>query len=132
MVKEYLRWVDGGTTSQSSIPSRRPSLGSSEQVSGTRVMDSGGSSHGDVQPTTHFSFPGRPVGMKATKEALKEARIIDRAALAQAQATKNLASAAFKKVVVVEDHNLLLLMNLSKVTSLDLKNTCNENKSMNC
>ena len=117
MVKEYPRWANAGTTSQSSTPSRRPGLGSSEQVSGIGVTDSGGSWHGDVQPATHVSFPGRPVGTKAAKEALKEARITDRAALAQAQATKNLASAPLKKVTVLEDHNLLLLMNSSKVTS---------------
>ena len=117
MVREYPRWADGGTTSRSSTPSRKPGLGSSEQVSGTGVTDSGGSWHGDVQPATHVLFPSRPVGTKAAKEALKEARITDRAALAQAQATANLASAALKKVAVLEDHNLLLLMNSSKVTS---------------
>ena len=80
-------------------------------------MDSGGSLDGDVQLATHFSFPDRPVGTKAIKEALKEARIPNRAALAQAQATEYLASATLKKVAILEDHNLLLLMNSSKVTS---------------
>ena len=107
IVKDYPRWADGVTTTRQITPSKRKSL-SSEYKSQAGTMESVGVVDSPLK--SNVSLRDRPMGTKVAKEAQRSNKIFENAANRQAMATEAIADAQIRKVSVLEDQNMILLM----------------------
>jgi hypothetical protein len=58
------------------------------------------------------NFNVRPGGTKAAKEDQRQQKVREAALFAQAEATKTMAAAQMRKVALLEEQNLLMLMTM--------------------
>ncbi|KAG0574448.1 hypothetical protein KC19_VG262800 [Ceratodon purpureus] len=106
-VREVPRWADGWSQPKPPTPKRKEPCDSSDRES--HREDTGTVTEGapDMDEARHFR--GRPGGTKAAKEVVRQAKVKEGAAWAQATATQLMAEATRRKAASMEDQNLLLL-----------------------
>ena len=107
IVKDYPRWADGVTTTRHITPTKRKSM-SSEHESQAGTTESVGVVESPLK--SNASLRDRPMGTKVAKETQRSNKIFENAANRQAMATEAIDDAQIRKVNVLEDQNMILLM----------------------
>jgi hypothetical protein len=88
-------------------------LGEMEWGVATTSEEGGGSAEGGrVRAEASRIFKGRPGGVKAAKDDVKQGKIHEGLMLAHAEATRSMAATHMRKAAILEDHNLLMLMSM--------------------
>jgi hypothetical protein len=67
---------------------------------------------GSVRQESSQVFKGRPGGVKAAKDEVRQGKIHEGLMLAHAEATRSMAAAHMRKAAILEDQNLLMLMSM--------------------
>jgi hypothetical protein len=109
LVKDYLKWFDGGTCSGNVMPSKRRAS-TSDHGHGVESADTTSNLHNTPEMAGSAWQGTRPTGTKAAKEAQKNLKVKEAAAYKQAKAMEVLAKAALRKTALMEEHNLILLI----------------------
>ena len=105
LLKDYPRWTDGWT--QSPMKKKRPA----NECEGSNTQDEdGGISEGVAR--SRSAYNERPGGVKAAKQDNIQQKSRDGAFYAQAEATRSMAAVQMKKIALMEDQNMLLLMTM--------------------
>jgi hypothetical protein len=65
-----------------------------------------------VRAEASWIFKGRPGGVKAAKDDVRQGKIHEGLMLAHAEATRSMAAAHMRKAAILEDQNLLMLMSI--------------------
>ena len=105
LLKDCPRWADGWT---------QPSIGKKRVANDCE----GSNSHGvDVDILGGYTrsqsvYNERPGGVKSAKQDSMQQKVRDGALYAQAEATRSMAAVQMRKVAVIEDQNMLLLMTM--------------------
>ena len=106
LLKDCPRWTKGWM--QSPMGKKRPA----HECEGSNIQDLDG---GILEGATMFQsvYNERPRGVKAAKQHNIHQKIRDGALYAQAEATRNITTVQMKKIALIEDQNMLLLMTMS-------------------
>jgi hypothetical protein len=117
LVRDYPHWADGWSTgTPKSTPSRdRHDV---EAKVGTHGS-SGLGFEGDTQMEANRRFSCRPQGTKAAKEVQKQGKQKEKIQHAQSRAAQVMAEASLKKLALLEDQNLLILMTNPQMVTAD-------------
>jgi hypothetical protein len=107
IVRDVPRWADGWSQPKPPTPKRTEPCESSDQES--HREDAGTVTEGAPDMDQARQFRGRPGGSKAAKEVVRQGKIKEGAAWAQATATQVMAEAMLRKAASMEDQNMLLL-----------------------
>ena len=106
-VRDVPRWADGWSQPKPPTPKRKEPCESSDRES--HREDAGTVTEGAPDMDQAMHFRGRPGGSKAAKEVVRQGKIKEGAAWAQATATQVMAEATLRKAASMEDQNMLLL-----------------------
>ena len=105
LLKDCPRWADGWT--QQSVGKKRVS----NECEGSNTHDVDvGCSEGATRSQSFYNE--RPGGVKSAKHDSMQQKVRDGALYAQAEATKSMAAVQMRKVALIEDQNMLLLMTM--------------------
>jgi hypothetical protein len=118
LVREFPRWSEGWFPMKPAIPTKRKAASSSHDSH--EATSASSSVHVDqTDSNANTVLRDRPSGTKAAKRKHKQGKVREGAMYAQAKATSDLAFATLKKMALLEEQNLLILMTIheSQVTS---------------
>jgi hypothetical protein len=118
LVREFPRWSEGWFPMKPAIPTKRKAA-SSGHDSHEAAPASSSVQVDQMDSNANTVLQDRPSGTKAAKREHKQGKVREGAMYAQAKATSDLASATLKKMALLEEQNLLILMTTpeSQVTS---------------
>jgi hypothetical protein len=118
LVREFPRWSERWFPMKPTIPTKRKAA-SSGHDSHRAVPTSSSVQVDQMDSNANTVLQDRPSGTKAAKREHKQGKVREGAMYAQAKATSDLASATLKKMALLEEQNLLILMTTpeSQVTS---------------
>ena len=105
LLKDCPRWADGWT--QSPMAKKR----AAHEFEGSNTQAEDGAISESVA-RSHTVYNERPGGVKAAKQDIMQQKVREGALYAQAEATRSLAAVQMKKVALIEDQNMLLLMTM--------------------
>ena len=105
LLKDCPRWADGWT--QPSVGRKRVS--NECEGSNTHDVDVG---YSEGATRSRSIYNERPGGVKSAKQDSMQQKVRDGALYAQAEATKSMAAVQMRKVALIEDQNMLLLMTM--------------------
>ena len=109
IVKDYPRWTDDVTPTRQLTLLKRKSV-SSEHESQTDTTESVGVVDSPLK--SNVLLRDRPTGTKAAKEVQRSNDFFENAANRQAMATEAIADALIRKVSILEDQNMIIIMQI--------------------
>jgi hypothetical protein len=128
LLRDHLKWAEGWTqvkvvTPKRKVPCREEDsdcidLTKMERGVGVGLEGGGGSAKGgSIVAEAAQIFKWRPGGAKLTKEDQRQGEICEGLMFAHAEATKSMVAAHMRKVALLEDQNLLMLMSMPEADS---------------
>jgi hypothetical protein len=125
LLRDHPKWSEGWTQVKIVTPKRKApcaseeedsdifDLGEMERSVATASEEGGGSAEGGgLHAEASRVFKGRPGGVKAAKNDVRQGKIHEGLMLAHAEATRSMAAAHMRKAAILEDQNLLMLMSM--------------------